>query len=81
MFRGMPRIFWIGMLIMFGWTFTFVFLEMRIPGLPLAKVAGLPAAYLYNWVLGLWLVNLLVAFLFYRSEEKREEKLAGKEEI
>jgi hypothetical protein len=39
---------------------------------------GVPACYIYNWIIGLWLVNILVSFIFYRSEENREAAKAQK---
>ncbi|MBF0111952.1 MAG: hypothetical protein HQK74_04375 [Desulfamplus sp.] len=78
MFKGMPKIFWIGMGILYGWIFTFIILEMHIPGLPLMKFMGVPACYIYNAVIALWLINVFVAYLFYVFEEKREIKLEAK---
>jgi hypothetical protein len=78
MFKGMPKIFWIGMAVLYGWTFFFMILEMTVPGLPLKQFMGVPACYIYNWIIGLWLVNILVSFIFYRSEEKREAAKAQK---
>jgi hypothetical protein len=75
MFKGMPRIFWIGMGTMYGWCFLFMFLEMSITGFPLIRVLGIPFCYIYNWLLGLWGVNIVVSYLYYSMEEKRE---AGK---
>ncbi|MCP4747376.1 MAG: hypothetical protein GY874_14735 [Desulfobacteraceae bacterium] len=75
MFKGMPKIFWIGMAILYGWTFFFMFLEMTIPGFPLKQFFGVPACYIYNWMGALWLVNILVSFIFFKSEENREAKL------
>lgn len=75
MFKGMPKIFWAGTGLMYSWVFLFMILEMMIPGLPLKKVFGIPACYLYNWLFGLWIINIIISFLFYWSEEKREEKL------
>lgn len=72
MFKGMPKIFWIGMGILYGWIFFFMILEMSIPGFPLKKLFGVPACYIYNWICALWLVNILVSYIFFKSEEKRE---------
>ncbi|MCP4214728.1 MAG: hypothetical protein GY765_08720 [bacterium] len=80
MFKGMPKIFWIGMLIMYGWCIGFMILEMKIPGLPLKQFMGVPACYIYNWVFGLWIMNIIVSFLYFYMEEKREaaqEKKGG----
>ncbi len=81
MFKGMPKIFWYGMTLMYGWVFFFMLLEMTIPGFPLKLFLGVPACYIYNLLLGLWLIPILISYLFYASEEKREEKLKVKEEI
>ena len=73
MFKGMPKIFWVGTLLMYGWVFLFMILEMNVPGLPLKKFLGVPACYIYNWICGLWLINILVSYIYFRFEEKREE--------
>lgn len=75
MFKGMPKIFWIGTGLMYSYVFLFMFLEMMIPGLPLKKVFGIPACYIYNWILALWVINIIISYLFYASEEKREAEL------
>lgn len=78
MFKGMPKIFWIGMGIMYGWCFLFMIIEMRVPGFPLKKLFGVPACYIYNWVMALWVVNIIVSLIFFIAEEKREEAMAKK---
>ncbi|MCP4348109.1 MAG: hypothetical protein GY795_21615 [Desulfobacterales bacterium] len=75
MFTGMPKVFWLGMAIMYGWCFMFMIIEMRVPGFPLKKVFGVPACYIYNWIMALWVINIIVSFLFFRAEEKREEEM------
>lgn len=75
MFQGMPKIFWAGMGVMYGWCFFFMFLEMTIPGFPLKPLLGIPSCYIYNMIFALWIVPTIVSFLFYTSEEKREERL------
>ena len=79
MFKGMPKILWVGMGIIYGWIFLFMFLEMTIPGLPLKQFLGIPACYVYNWMMALWFVNILVSFLFFYVEEKREEREKAEE--
>ncbi len=74
MFKGMPKIFWVGMAVMYGWCFFFIIIEMHVPGFPLKKFMGVPACYIYNWIFALWLVNIFVSYIFYKFEEKREEK-------
>ena len=73
MFKGMPKVFWAGMALMYGWCFLFMFLEMTIPGMPLKLFLGIPACYTYNMVLALWVIPIIVSYIFYSSEEKREE--------
>ncbi|MEJ5300710.1 MAG: hypothetical protein WHS38_06955 [Thermodesulforhabdaceae bacterium] len=74
MFKRLPKVFWLGMLILYGWFFLFFILETSIPGFPLMKFLGIPFCYIYNWLIGLWILNMLVAVLFYKAEEKREER-------
>nr|WP_320192199.1 hypothetical protein [uncultured Desulfobacter sp.] len=78
MFKGMPKIFWAGTALMYGWIAIFMVLEMTIPGFPLKKFMGVPACYTYNWIVGLWLMNIIISFLYYRFEEKREERIAAR---
>lgn len=76
MFKGMPKAFWIGCGIMYGWDFLFMILEFFIPGLPVMRLFGVPAAYIYALLCGLLLINVIVAWYFYASEEAREAKAA-----
>ncbi|ROQ89551.1 hypothetical protein [Desulfosoma caldarium] len=78
MFKGMPKIFWVGMLLLYGYFFLFFILEITVPKFPLAKFLGVPACYTYAWIIGLWVINLIVAAIFYRAEEAREDRLAKK---
>ena len=81
MFKGMPKIFWVGLLILYGWIFTFIIIEMHVPGFPLKKFMGIPACYIYNWIFALLLVNVFVSYLFYKFEEKREAKIEALKEV
>ncbi len=78
MFKGLPKVFWAGMGLLYGWFFLFFFLEITVPGFPLKKFLGIPGCYIYNWILALWVLNMIVAVIFYRSEEAREERKAKK---
>ncbi len=73
MFNRMPKVFWGAMALIYGWFFLFFFLEITIKGFPLIKIMGVPACYIYSAIIGCWLLNLLVAVVLNRSEEKREE--------
>ncbi len=75
MFKGMPKVFWLGTGLMYSYVFLFMILEMMIPGLPLKKFLGVPACYIYNWVIALWIINVIISYLFYASEEKREKQI------
>lgn len=81
MFKGMPKIFWVGMGVLYGWIFTFMIIEMHVPGFPLKQFMGVPACYIYNWIIALWLINILVSYLFFASEEKREEKFEARQKV
>ena len=74
MFKGMPKVFWIGMAVMYGWCFLFMILEMIIPGLPLKPLLGVPACYIYNLVIALWIIPIIVSYLFFSLEEAREKR-------
>lgn len=78
MFKGMPKIFWAGTALMYGWIGIFMVLEMTIPGFPLKQFMGVPACYIYNWVVGLWVMNIIISFLYFRFEEKREARIAAR---
>jgi hypothetical protein len=78
MFKGMPKAFWIGLIVIYGWMFIFMMLEWTVPGFPLMKFLGVPACYIYNMILCCYVVNIFVAWYYAYSEEKREEKLAEK---
>ncbi|MCG8565974.1 MAG: hypothetical protein MI747_12930 [Desulfobacterales bacterium] len=75
MFKGMPKIFWIGTGLMYSYVFLFMILEMTIPRKKQKKVFGIPACYIYNWIMALWIINVIISYIFFASEEKREEKL------
>lgn len=74
MFKGMPKIFWVGMAVMYGWCFLFMILEMIIPGLPLKSLMGVPACYIYNMLIALWVIPTIVSYMFFSSEEAREKR-------
>ena len=77
MFKGMPKIFWLGLGIMYVYALIFMILEWTVPGFPLKQFLGIPACYIYNMFLGCYIINIIVAWAFAHSEEVREAKLAG----
>jgi hypothetical protein len=79
MFKAMPKAFWIGLVLIYGWMFICMVLEWTVPNFPLAyKILGIPGCWIYNMLIACYLMNILVAWYYAYSEEVREEKLAGK---
>ena len=78
MFKGMPKIFWIGTGFTYGFILFFMILEMSIPGFPLKKFLGIPSCYIYNGLFALWINNLVVAWAYVVAEEGRDARLAAK---
>jgi hypothetical protein len=78
MFKGMPKAFWIGLSIAYGWAFLFMMLEWTVPGFPLKSFLGVPACWVYNCLMCCFVINLFVAWYFAYSEEIREKKLEEK---
>jgi hypothetical protein len=76
MFKGMPKAFWIGCAITYGWALTFMMLEWTIPNFPLYKFLGVPACWVYNCLIATYISPIFVAWYFAYSEEIREQKLA-----
>jgi hypothetical protein len=76
MFKGMPKAFWIGCAITYGWALGFMMLEWTIPNFPLYKFLGVPACWVYNCLIATYISPICVAWYFAYSEELREQKLA-----
>lgn len=77
MFNRMPKVFWGAMALIYGWFLFFFIVELTVKGFPLTKLLGMPACFFYNAIIGVWVLNLFVAVLLNRSEEKREERNAA----
>jgi hypothetical protein len=78
MFKRMPKAFWIGMVLMYGYAGLFMILEWNIPGLPIMKFLGQPAAFVYHLLIAIFALNVFLAWYFAYSEEQREDKLKKK---
>ena len=72
MFKGMPKAFWVGIVAMYVYSGFFMIMEWTIPGFPLFKFLGIPACWIYNMLVGCYLLNILIAWYFSYSEEQRE---------
>jgi len=77
-FKGMNRVFWWGMGLFYGYVFLMMFLEMMIPGLTYqVKLGNVPLSFLYNHLLGLYVLPLAVAYLFWYIPDQEEKKQAA----
>ncbi|KKM09240.1 hypothetical protein SY88_19615 [Clostridiales bacterium PH28_bin88] len=75
MFKGMHPIFWIGIAILYGFTFLFMIIEMNVPGFVYgAKLFGAPAQFYYGNIFMMLIVNLTIAVLWFYFPEKAEEQ-------
>ncbi|MCL4462323.1 MAG: hypothetical protein M1551_00520 [Firmicutes bacterium] len=78
MFKGMKPHFWWGMGIFYGYVFVMMILEMNVPGLTYAiKLGGAPISFLYAHLIGLYLLPLGVAYLFWWIPEQEDKKVKG----
>ena len=59
---------------MYSVIFSLIFLEMIIPGMPLKKILGIPACYIYNWIITLWVLNIILSLLIPKNSEKALQK-------
>lgn len=76
MFKGMKPHFWWGMGIFYGYVFLMMILEMNVPGMTYAiKLAGAPISFLYTHLIGLYLLPLAVAYLFWWMPEQEDKKM------
>lgn len=78
MFKGMPKAFWIGLAIIYGWAGVCMILEWTIPSFPLYRFLGVPACWFYNAFMACYVVNVFVAWYFAYSEEVREANVEAK---
>ncbi|MBA4397047.1 MAG: hypothetical protein C0394_06665 [Syntrophus sp. (in: bacteria)] len=78
MFKGMPKAFWIGLAIMYGYSGFFMMLEWTIPGFPLRVFLGIPACWIYNAIFGCFILNIFIAWYYAYSEEQREARVEAK---
>lgn len=75
MFKGMPPIFWVGCIILYGLTALFMIIEMTVPGFVYgAKIGGAPAQFFYANFFMLLVVNMFIAFLWFYVPEQADKK-------
>ena len=66
MWSKMPKVFWFGLLLIYGNAALWWILEAANPNLPKTFVAGAPAAFWYACIWSLLVLNVFIAWLFSR---------------
>lgn len=79
MFKGIHPIFWIGLLLMYGFTVIFWIWEIASDvGTIHTKIFGIPAPWVYANFFMLYLMSLFISWLFYyfpaKNSVKRKEE-------
>lgn len=76
--KALPAYFWLGIALMYVYTFTFMILEMNIPGMTYNfTIGGAPASFLYNGFIGVVALNIFLAWLWYYMPEQDDKKKAN----
>lgn len=78
--KALPSYFWFGMLLLYGYTFTFMILEMNIPGMTHSlAIGGAPLSFFYNGFVGVVAMNVFLSWLWYYMPEQDDKKKAASE--
>ncbi len=76
--KGVPRIFWWGILLLYGYTFIMMIAEMNTPGMTyFMKIGGAPMSFLYNGFIGVIALNIFLAWLWCYVPEQEDKKIAA----
>lgn len=71
----LPAYFWLGLLLLYGYTFFFMILEMNVPGMTYSvTIGGAPASFLYNGFIGVVALNIFLSWLWYYMPEQDDKK-------
>jgi hypothetical protein len=71
--KSLPSYFWWGILLLYGYTFTLMILEMNIPGMTYSvQIGGAPASFLYNGFIGVVVMNVFLSWFWYYMPEKED---------
>jgi hypothetical protein len=77
--KALPGYFWLGCLLLYGYTFFFMILEMNVEGMTYAvKIGGAPASFLYNGFIGVIVMNVFLSWLWYYMPEKADKEGGNK---
>lgn len=80
--KGVPRVFWLGIALLYGYSFTLMILEMAIPGMTYGlKIGGAPLSFLYNGFIGVFALNVFLAWLWYYVPEQEDKKVTSAEGV
>lgn len=82
MFKGINPIFWVGLAIVYGLTFLFMFIEMINPGFTYnVKIGGAPAILFYLCIFMNVILNIFIAWMWYyfpeQEDKRREQNVSG----
>jgi len=73
-----PKVFWLGVLVIYGYTFLMWALE-AIAGINHLDIGGgVLAPTIYAGLIGTFLIPTIVAFMYFYIPEKAEESRAGR---
>ncbi len=77
--KGVPRIFWWGIALLYGYTFILMFLEMSSSNIInyTVTIGGAPLSFLYNGFIGVFALNVFLAWLWCYVPEQEDKKIAA----
>jgi hypothetical protein len=76
--KGVPRIFWYGIALLYSYTFILMIAEMNSPGMTFnLKMGGAPLSFLYNGFIGVFAMNVFLAWLWYYVPEQEDKRAAA----
>ena len=73
--KSLPAYFWLGLLLLYGYTLIMMFLEMNIEGMTYSwTIGGAPASFIYNGFIGVIGLNIFLAWLWVYLPEQEDKK-------
>ncbi len=77
--KGVPRIFWYGIALLYGYTFLLMFMEMGSKNLMSynVKIGGAPLSFFYNGFIAVFALNVFLAWLWCYVPEQEDKKIAA----
>jgi len=75
MFKGMYPVFWVGLVIMYGFAIGSMLVEMITDvGTVHTTLWGIPLPFLYNMFFLLWILPMVIALMWYWVPKKAKEQ-------